>query len=659
MEEKNLNAVENVDVNVNENAAEEVAQVKETVSEQVETPKAEVKAEPQEEKVVEAEAKEPEKVEGEEAEKKFEEPEEDYSQMTMEKVVERMGSLLEEADITHIKNRVLALRTRFAVLQEELAKQEDVAESQEEQADGEVAEMPKEEKKEDEVVKTFQKLYATYKRRRQEHKEAEEAARLKNLAAKEAILDSLKELVERGEENMRKANDEFKELQEKWKSVGDVPREKINDLWGRYHHLMEQFFNKMKINRDLRELDMKRNLEEKVKLCEQAEELIVESSIEKAFKGVQDLRRRWKEYGPVPTEQNDTIWERFNTAIGKVEERRKEYYEQRKEEMANNLLAKQALIEKAEELTAKQLETTKGWNETSEELDNLLKMWKTIGPVPREVSDEIWTKFKSKIDAHYEQKKEHFGQLREEQNTNYNKRIDLCVKAEAIAQRDDWKKATDELLQLQKEWKEIGPVSRKVSEKVWKRFRAACDEFFARKTEHYNELHGSEQENLKKKEEIIEQLKAFEFGENKEENLKVIKDFQRQWMEIGYVPMGEKERLQKEFRGVIDAHFEKLKISAIEAEENNYRSRLSNVGGDVKRFINSERDELTTKIEKLKGDIALWENNLGFLSNSRQAELLKEEFEKKMQHTRQQIALLEAKLKILKESEKEAEKDKK
>ena len=427
----------------------------------------------------------------------------------------------------------------------------------------------------------------------------------------------------------------------------------MNDLWQQYHFLIEQFFNKMRITRELRDLDMKRNLEQKMQLCEKAEELIVETSVDKAFRALQELRRRWKDIGPVPVEQNEEIWQRFCNAVVKVEERRKDYYEQRKEELDKNLLAKQALIEKAEELTSKPIENTKGWNDTSAELDSLLKMWKAIGPVPREVNEEIWTKFKGIIDRHYEQKKEHFGQLRDEQNNNYNRKIDLCLKAEAIAKRDDWKKATEELLQLQKEWKEIGPVSRKVSEKIWHRFRGACDEFFNRKTEHFNTLHGSEQDNLKKKEEIIEQLKAFEFGVSKDENLRVIKDFQRRWMEIGYVPIADKDRLQKEFRRVIDEHFEKLKISAIEAEENNYRARIKSAAGDAKKFINGEREEILGKIEKLKSEISLWDNNLGFFSNSRQADLLKEEFEKKMQHTRQQIALLEAKLKILRESEKE------
>ena len=243
--------------------------------------------------------------------------------------------------------------------------------------------------------------------------------------------------------------------------------------------------------------------------------------------------------------------------------------------------------------------------------------------------------------------------MRDEQSENYNKKIDLCLKAEAIAKREDWKKATAELLQLQEEWKQTGAVSRKVSEKIWHRFRSACDEFFAKKGEYFNNIHGSEKENLEKKEAIIAQLKEHQFGEDKEENINVIKDFQRQWMEIGFVPIAEKDRLQKEFRGIIDGYFEKLKISAREAEETAYRERIHNIAGDAKKFVHGERQELQEKIEKLRNDLNVWENNLGFLASSKQADLLKMEFEKKMQGARQQIALLQAKLRILNETEKE------
>lgn len=589
-----------------------------------------------------------EKSEEEQTEKEntpFVEPDTDYSSMGREELVGAFEALLAD-EIPHIKNRVAKIRARFATLEKEVeaaafAKFLEEGGKKEDYQQGN-----------DAVSQAYNKTYNTYRRKRQEYHDAVEATKQKNLQAKEEILEKLRQLIDTNEESLKKVNDEFKVLQDRWHEIGEVPHEKMNDLWQQYHFLLEQLFGKMKINRELRNLDMKRNLEQKILLCEQAEELIVETSVQKATKVAQELRAKWKEIGPVPVEQNEEIWQRFCNAMDKVEERKREYFEQRKEEYENNLLAKQALIAKAEELTATTPDSIAKWTETSNALDELLKMWKTIGPVPRDVNEETWSKFKGILDTHYAQKKEHFGQLRDEQANNYNRKIDLCLKAEAIALREDWKKATDELLELQKEWKSIGPVSRKVSDKIWKRFRGACDQFFERKTAYYNEMHGAEKDNLEKKRAIIEELKAFQFGDNKEENINAIKDFQRRWMEIGYVPLAEKEKLQKEFRAVIDGHFEKLKISAREAEENAFRERLRNAGEGAVRFASHEQEELTKKLEQLTNDVRLWENNMGFFSQSRQADILKQELEHKIQNTRQEIALIKAKLKILKEAAK-------
>ncbi len=577
------------------------------------------------------------------------EPEVDYSAMNREELVAAFNELMNE-DVNKIKNRVASIRNRFNTLNHEAQQ----AAFEAFLADG--GNKDDYQQADDAVAEAFHKVYTTYRERRQKYIEALEAQKKKNLEAKQQILEELRKLIDSDEESLKATYDSFNAIQDRWKAIGDVPRESLTDLWQNYHFLIEQFFNKVKINKELRMLDLKRNLEQKIELCEKAEELIVETSIDTAFKGLQNLRAQWKEIGPVPTEQNEEIWQRFCNAANQIDERRREYYEQRKEEFDKNLLAKQALIDKAAELTERTPESTKEWNDTTAALDELLKVWKTIGPVAREVNEEIWSKFKGMIDQHYAQKKEHFGAIRDEQNENYNKKIALCLKAEAIAKREDWKKATEELLALQAEWKEIGPTSRKVSDKVWQRFRGACDEFFAKKGEFFKDRRASESENLAKKEAIIANLKEHQFGEDREENLNIIKDFQRQWAEVGFVPASEKERLQKEFRTLINGIFEKLKISAREAEETAYRERLRNITGDARNFVNSEKQELTDRIEKLRNDLNLWENNLGFLASSKQADLLKEEFEKKMQGARQQIALLQAKLRIITETEK-AEKE--
>lgn len=573
------------------------------------------------------------------------EPELDLSALGREELVALMRDLLQQ-EVQTIRDRVVAVRSRF----NELNREEQKAAFEQFLADG--GNKDDYQPANDAVANEMYHLQDRYRAMRQKYIEGLEEQKKRNLEAKQALIEEMRQLIDSDEEQVRASLDKFNAIQERWKAIGEVPREQMNDLWQNYHFQIEQFFNKLKINRELRALDQKRNLEEKIKLCESAEELIMEPSVTKAFKGLQDLRARWKEIGPVPVEQNEEIWQRFCNAANQIDERRKEYYDQRKEEMDSNLLAKQALVDKAAELTEKRPETTKEWNDTTTALDELLKVWKSIGPVPREVNEEIWAKFKGMIDKHYNEKKEYFGAIRDEQEVNYQKKVDLCLKAEAIAKREDWKKATEELLQLQQEWKEIGATSRKVSEKIWQRFRKACDEFFAKKGEFFSERRTSEHENLVQKEAILAELKAYQFGEDREENLNAIKDFQRRWAEVGFVPMADKERLHKEFRAEIDRIFEQLKISAREAEETAYRERIRNAGAGARKFVNSEKQELQEKIEKLRSDLNLWENNLGFLASSKQADLLKQEFEKKMQGARQQIALLQAKLRILVDAEK-------
>ncbi|MBQ6236914.1 MAG: DUF349 domain-containing protein [Bacteroidales bacterium] len=580
-----------------------------------------------------------------------EEPTVDYSTMSREELTEALKELLQTDDITKIKNRVGAIKLRFAETDREAKKAAfdkfiEQGGNKDEYEGGD-----------DEIAQAYRKIYNIYRERRQKHIDEVEAVKKHNLEQKQQILDELRKLIDDESESLKQSYDQFNAIQDKWKSIGEVPRTELNGLWQNYHFLVEQFFNKVKINKELILLDQKKNLESKTLLCEKAEELIVEPSIAKAAKELQSLREQWREIGPVPVEQNDEIWARFRNAASQIDERRREYYEQRRDEMEKNLLAKQALVEKAHELSAETPSTTKEWNDISAQLDELLKVWKSIGPVPREQNEEIWNSFKGCIDRFYAEKKQHFETVKDEQSENYNKKVDLCLQAEAIAKREDWKKATEELLKLQEEWKHIGPVNRKVSEKIWQRFRSACDEFFKRKSDHFTTLRGSEQENLEKKEAILAELKAYSFGDNKDENLGAIKDFQRRWMEVGFVPIAEKQRLQKEFRDTINKMFEQLKITAREAELNSFRETLhTSKGGHA---LNDKRSQLIEQIQKLRADLSLWENNLGFLAESKQADLLKAEFEKKMQNARQEIALLEAKLKILDNENQQAEESKK
>lgn len=577
------------------------------------------------------------------AEMPTDEPNVDYTGRSREQLIEDLKVLLEE-DVESIKERVQNLRNTFMSANKEMMN----AAFEAFIAGG--GNKDEYQPQEDHVAETFHKLYKQYQQRRQQRQEEIEAKRQKNLLDKQQILEELKALIESEEPN-KKIRDDYNALQERWKSIGDVPRDNVNDLWQNYHFLLEQFFSKMRINNELMMLDLKKNLEKKIAICEKAEEMIVEPNHQKAFNTLQNLRDEWKSIGPVPREQNEEIWKRFCTAADQISARFREHNESRREEMEKNLVTKQALLAKAKEFSEEIPTSTKIWNEISSKMDELLAIWKTIGPVPREQNETIWKDFKGTIDNFYTKKKAYFDQLKDEQNDNYNVKVELCLKAEAIAKREDWKKATEELLQLQKEWKEAGPVNRKLSDKIWQRFRNACDEFFAKKGEYFSSMRSGEAENLSKKEALIAEIRDFVGTEDRDANMAALKDFQRRWVEIGFVPMKKKEAINKEYHTTLDAQFEKLRISAREAEETAYREKIKNAAGDAKRFVNNEKNELLDKIEKLRVDLKTWENNLGFFATSKQADLLKNEFEKKMQNARQQIALLEAKLRILREAE--------
>ncbi|HOP12471.1 MAG TPA: DUF349 domain-containing protein [Lentimicrobium sp.] len=476
--------------------------------------------------------------------------------------------------------------------------------------------------------------------------------KIQNLEAKNHILEELKVLIS-SEETLKKTYDEFKVLQERWKAIGMVPKTEVNTLWQNYHFLVEKFFDKVKINKELKDLDLKKNLEAKIHLCEKAEELLLESSIIKSFKQLQQYHEEWKEIGPVPQDKKDELWERFRSATDKINERRREYYNQMQEGLEQNFAAKNILCEKAEQVISTEPDSIKGWQDSTNQITELLQVWKTIGPAPKKQNNEIWARFKGSLDAFFNAKKEFYNKLKEQQMHNYNLKIDLCVQAEALRSNTDWRNTTRELINLQNEWKKIGPVPRKQSDRIWKRFRAACDEFFASKSEYFKNVSGHEEENLKLKLELIEKVKVFEIGDNRNEAVETLKDFQRQWMEIGHVPIKEKEKLQTEFRTLINKHFEKLKMESISMGALNYKSRIERMAKDAPdagRVISKERNFVQGKIQQLQEDIKLWENNIGFFANSKTANLLKQEFEKKIEKAREELQMLETKLKMLREA---------
>ncbi len=572
------------------------------------------------------------------------ETEYDFSSLNKLQLIEILEETVQDTDVIKIKDKVASIKFNFL----RICKEERDREMEQFILDG--GEKENYEHVEDPLEIRFRAAFNIFKDNKAKYNEALEEQKVLNLQQKNAILEELKQLIN-SEETLKKTYDEFRALQDKWKEIGQVPAAEITNLWNNYHFLIEKFYDKVKINRELRDLDLKKNLEAKIELCERTEELLLEKSVTKAFKLLQKYHDEWKEIGPVPQEKKDEIWERFKNATDKINQIRRDHYSKIQDEQQANYDAKVAICEKIEELLSENINSIGAWQKKSTEVNELFKLWKTIGPAQKKQNDEIWNRFKGSMDTFFISKKEFFSKLKEQQIENYNRKLQLCIEAEALVDSKEWKKATDSIKKLQEEWKKIGPVPKRHSDKIWKRFRSACDAFFTNKSEHFSGIKGVEEENLRLKRELLERIKAFELTANRSENMEAIKGFQREWMAIGFVPMKFKDATQDEYRKSIDALFDKMKITQNEISTAEYRTMIESFKDDPESRdkVRRERNILTNKINKLREEISVLENNIGFFSNSKQSEIMRAEYEKKINRAKNDVKVLEAKLKILNE----------
>lgn len=566
----------------------------------------------------------------------------EYQKLTLEQQLEELNAVVANSDVMAIKTRVGVLKSKITEQIKQI-KKEQQAKFLAENENGEEY-VPEQL----EAEKILTSALSVYKANKAKYIDQIEQEKQRNLEVKQNIILSLKNLVEE-ESNLKVLNDKFKELQEKWRNVGPVPQNESTNLWQNYHFYVEKFFDILRMNREMRDLDLKKNLELKIKLCEDAESLLLQESINKSFKDLQKLHEEWKELGPVPEDKKEEIWERFKNASDQINQRRREHYETILSEQQSNYNAKLVLCQQAEELVAKECNSIKENNEISDQLTELLKVWKTLGPAPAKLNDEIWDRFKSTLDKFFQAKKEYFQQMKEDQLQNYNMKVDLAIRAEGIAKRTDWKQATEEILELQKEWKNIGAVPKKHSDAVWKRFRAACDLFFEAKSNYFANIQTIEAENLAKKEDLIQRIANHQFTEDKSENLEAMKAYQREWTELGHVPKKEKDRIYNEYKSAVNKKFEELKVSAEEVKRGNFQNKLDNIlsGPNADKVLDKEKRFLVNKLAQLKEDISLWENNLGFFANSKNADLLKAEFAKKIEMAKHEVKELEYKIKMM------------
>ncbi len=560
-----------------------------------------------------------------------------FAGKSKEELVGLFARMLEEQPVQSIRRDVEALKIAFYRLRRaevEVARRRFVEEGGAEEdftpaVDG--------------VETQLKELFREYRRRRDEFIANLEAEKERNLKIKLEIIEELKELVN-SDETLNHTFTKFRELQQRWKETGIVPQQQVKDLWETYNLHVENFYNFIKINKELRDLDLKKNYEQKVALCEQAEALLLEPSIVEAFHKLQKLHDEWRETGPVANEYKEALWERFKAASSRINKQHQEHFEALKAEQVKNLGLKTELCVATEELAAQPLTTRKEWNRASDRLLEIQKTWKTIGFAPKKDNNRIYERFRTACDRFFEAKRQFYAGVKAEMEHNLQLKLELCEAAESLSGSEEWKKATDELIALQARWKQIGAVARRHSDAVWKRFRAACDKFFERKSAHFASVDGEHEENLRRKLALLDEMEA---ADVKAGGYEVIRDFQRRWGEIGFVPIKQKDAVQKRYKAAVDALFSVLRGSERDRSMDRFREKVSTLKASGDRRLRSERERLYNKVRQLEQEIALLENNIGFFAKSKNAEALVADVRAKIDRARGEMAAAIEKVKLI------------
>ena len=491
--------------------------------------------------------------------------------------------------------------------------------------------------------------FKIYRQRRDAFIANLEAEKEANLKVKQTIIEELKELVN-SDETLNHTFNKFRELQQRWKETGIVPQQYVKDLWETYNLHVENFYSFIKINKELRDLDLKKNYEQKIALCEQAEALILEPSVVEAFHKLQKLHDEWRETGPVANEYKEALWERFKAASSRINKQHQEHFEELKNEQVKNLGLKTELCAATEELSAQPLTTRKEWNKASDHLLEIQKTWKTIGFAPKKDNNRIYERFRTACDRFFEAKRQFYAGMKTEMEHNLQLKTEICEAAESLMNSEEWKKATDELIALQARWKQIGAVSRRHSDAIWKRFRAACDKFFERKASHFASVDGEHEENLQKKLALLAEMAE---ADVKAGGYEVIREFQRRWGEIGFVPIKQKDSIQKKYKAAVDELFNTLRGSERDRSMGRFREKVSSLKASGDRRLRTERERLYNKVRQLEQEIALLENNIGFFAKSKNAEALVADVRAKIDRAREEMAAAVEKVKLIDKQDQE------
>lgn len=491
----------------------------------------------------------------------------------------------------------------------------------------------------------FKGVYANYKKERAEYNRQQDAQREDNFAKKQAVIEDLKNLVEK-QEDVNSTFPAFRELQNRWREIGPVPATKFRDLNDTYQFYVEKFYDMVKINRDLRDLDFKKNLEAKEAFCQAAEKLSENENVVEAFRELQKLHEQWKEFGPVAKEFRDSIWDRFKAATAVINKKYQAYFEGQKEQQQENLAEKTKLCEQVEAIAEKEVKSSNEWNTLSTEIEEIQKTWRTIGFATRKENQKIYDRFRAACDNFFTRKREYYSQFKDSMNENMEKKLSLIEQAEALKDSKEWKKTTEALIALQKQWKEIGAVPRKKSEQLWKRFRAACDEFFNERDKNAkpeNDFYG----NLKAKKALVEEINEYALSGDAAADREAARAFADRWQGIGFVPFKEKDAIQASYTEAMKAKFPDF-------SPRGPRQGGGNAGrGGGSRKPLSEKDRLVQQYNKLQQDIDTYENNIGFFSTSKNSAPLIQKMQERIDAAKQELKDLEAKIRKAEESEEE------
>lgn len=563
-----------------------------------------------------------------------------YAAMDKKQLVEVLQNLAQQP-VNEVKEDVVRVRVAFAAIRkEELAKEKEafIAKGNEEAAFAPAA---------DELEEQFKSLYAEIKEKRAAYNAAQDALKAENLAKKREIISKINEIAEDAD-NVNRQYSTVQQLQQDFKAIGEVPSENDTEVWKSYQVAVERFYDLLKMNKELRDYDFKKNLEQKQALCAEAEALDEEADIVDAFKKLQHLHTSWREIGPVSKEIREELWTRFKNASAVINKKYQSFFEERKANEKKNAEGKEALCVKIEAISTDNLKTYAAWDEATKAIIGLQEEWKKLGFASRKVNTELFARFRKSCDEFFAKKAEFFKRMKDELAANLAKKIELCEKAEALKDSTEWKKTTDALIALQKEWKTVGPVVKKHSDAVWKRFIAACDAFFEEKKKQNVNVHSVEHENLKQKKDIIAQINSILENKETEDAPNKVRELMKKWQEVGHVPYKEKDKVYAEYKAAIDKAFEQLDMKAKKARMANFANSINQMSDTGKVY--HERERLVRAYEMKSQELKTYENNLGFFNaQSKSGNSLVKEMERKIANIKEEIAMLEQKIKLIDE----------